>query len=105
MKELQGCYSTQLSGDNGKSNWIIYNKDKEKIYELPKHWTEKDTMKAIHFARDFENKSFEEGVEYGKKIKENEFKVKEVEFANIKSYLEGENLRLAQILDNLIGEK
>ena len=66
MNDLQTAYATQHSGNDGLSEWGVYNTKKEKIYTLPAEWTEKQVMKAIHLGRHFEHKAFNTGIVFQK---------------------------------------
>ena len=53
---LQTASATQMTTEGRKGEWVVNSADGEALYELPKHWDEKDVMKAIHFARYFERR-------------------------------------------------
>lgn len=65
--DLQTAYATQITSEkDGKGEWIVYNVDKEEIYRLPKEYTEKQVMEAIHLGRKFELIAFNKGVNFQK---------------------------------------
>jgi hypothetical protein len=57
---LQTAYATQMTNESGQSDWIIYN--------IPKEWTEKQVMTAIRMGRKFERLAFNDGIEFQRKI-------------------------------------
>ncbi len=69
--DIQTASATQLTTEDGKLDWVVNNEKGEKLYKLPKHWNEKDTMAAIHFAREFELIAYNKGIQFGKKIQSN----------------------------------
>lgn len=102
--ELQTAYATQLSDENGKGEWFIYNTDKVEIYKLPKEWTEKQVMGAIHLGRKFELQAFNNGVIMQKNKAPEEIKDLRSIVKNLSADREmiiNENMKLANELDKL----
>jgi hypothetical protein len=67
LVDLATCHTTQTTTDeHGKSEWIVYNEERKIIYRLPKEWTEKQVMTAIHMGREFELIALNAGVEFQK---------------------------------------
>ena len=102
--DLQSAYAT-ITTDNGiESEWIVYNADKKKIYELPSGWTEKQVMTAIHLGRKFELIAFNAGADLQKRkvpktIKDLRSMV--VQLAADKDIILNRNILLANELDKL----
>ena len=103
--ELQTAYATQLTTEEGKGEWVMFNTEKEEIYRLPKDWTEKQVMVAIHLARKFELLAFNKGVQFEKDKRPQEIKNLQAIVKNLnaeKQLLVKSNNELATELDNLI---
>lgn len=60
LLDLQNAYG-QWVEDKDNNQWIVYNKDGERLAELPAKWDEGDVMRAIRLGREFEKKAFEVG--------------------------------------------
>lgn len=105
--DMQSAYATQTTGKRGKSDWIVYNADQEKIYELPAKWNEKQVMDAIHFARKFELIAFNAGADLQKnKIPSTmkELRKMVVQLASDKDIILKRNVMLANELAKLNNE-
>jgi len=103
--DLQTAYATQtITEQNGKSEWIVYNTEKEIIYRLPADWTEKQVMAAIHLGRKFELIAFNKGVEFQKSKNPETIKTLQrmvVGLTSDKEMMKKENIKLANELDKL----
>jgi len=102
--DLQTAYATQLSDENGKGEWVVYNTDKVEIYKLPSDWTEKQVMTAIHLGRKFELQAFNNGVIFQKHKAPEEIKDLRNIVKNLSADREmiiNENMKLANELDKL----
>lgn len=102
--ELQLAYATQLTGQDEKGPWIVYSESNENLYELPKEWTEKQVMTAIHFARDFELKAFNKGISFQKTKEPETIKSLQALVTNLsadKEIMKRENIKIADELDRL----
>lgn len=66
--QLSTAHATQTTTEeHGKGEWVVYNNEREEIHRLPKDFTEKQAMAAIHLGRKFELIAFNKGVEFQKK--------------------------------------
>ena len=103
--ELQTAYVTQTTTEeNGRGEWVVYNTDKKEIYRLPKDWTEKQVMTAIHLGRRFELIAFNKGVEFQKsKNPETIIALQKivVTLTRDKELMKNENIKLSDELDKL----
>lgn len=103
--DLQTAYATQtITEGKGKSEWIVYNTEKEEIYRLPADWSEKQVMIAIHLGRRFELIAFNKGVEFQKSKNPETIKTLQkmvVQLTKDKELMKAENIKLANELDKL----
>jgi len=102
--DLQSCHATQLTSDGEISKWVVRNEQTEDLYELPKHWSEKDVMEAIKFARKFELIAFNAGIDFMKEKKNKEIENIKTSSENIIEFLKSENIRLSMILEQAMGD-
>lgn len=109
MNDLSKAYATQLDGGpDGKSEWVVYNENKEEIYRLPMHWNESEVMAAIHFGRKFELIAFNEGIEFQKGLAPTEIKSLRAIVKNLeaeKMVLKAEVNKLGTALDTWVAEE
>jgi hypothetical protein len=61
---LQTAYA-QTVRDQDANKWIVYDRDQNRLGELPARLTDQEAMHTLVFAREFENKAFHAGVEEG----------------------------------------
>ncbi len=103
--DLQTAYATQQTYQiGGKADWIVYNTEKKEIYTLPKEYTEKQVMAAIHLGRKFELIAFNKGVEFQREKTPGTIKNLQKIVKNLSSEKEmmiKENLKLSNELDKL----
>ena len=103
--DLQTAYATQtITESDGKGEWVIYNIDKKEIYRLPKEWTEKQVMTAIHLGRKFELIAFNKGIEFQKSKNPETIKTLQSMVVNLtadKDIMKKENIKLSDELDKL----
>jgi len=105
MNDLSTAYATQLDGNEGKTEWVVYNKNEEAIHTLPIDWTEKQVMTAIHLGRKFELKSFNEGITFRKVQEHKEIDNLKAIIRNLqaeKDMLIKENDKITTEIDKLI---
>ena len=96
---LQNCHATQIiTEENGKSKWIVKNSD-ESVYQLPAHWDEKDVMTAIHFARYFERKAYEQGKKEVLELKDSQIQSLTMNYNRLINELRDQNIKLANIIE------
>ena len=103
--KLQSCHATQLSSDDGISSWIVKDSENNPIYELPLHWTEKDVMAAIHFARHFEMIAYNKGIESISKYEKNKMTTMKTTYDGMIGFLKEENMKLSNMIEQLMEEK
>lgn len=65
---LNSAYAQQLTVEGKKREWVVYDKDINKLWTFPKEWNEKAVMSAIKLGREYETKAFNRGVEYQKSM-------------------------------------
>ena len=101
--KLQSAYVTQLTTEaEGKSEWIVMDKDGNKLYELPGNLDEHQVMACIHFARKFELDAFNAGINFWKEKTQKQIENMNKNYNNAVSFLKEENARLAYILEDAI---
>ena len=61
---IQNATATQITKEWGKGLWVVNSEKGDPLYELPKHFSEKDTMAAIHFVRKFELIAFNTWIDF-----------------------------------------
>lgn len=96
--ELQKAYATQLTGTNGKGEWVVYNEKQEEIARLPSNFDEHQVMAAIRLGRKFELIAFNTGIFFERERLNNEI----TGFKNQIKVLADENTRLSNKLQTLI---
>jgi len=115
MNELSTAYITQHTGNQGKSAWVVFNQNKEALVELPSHLNEHEAMDILMFARKYELKAFNAGIEYNKsKLHEDNVKalqecVRELRKENLllleqNELLLAENERIGDALDKEVSK-
>jgi len=66
--ELQNCNMHQLTSNAGKSDWQIRENITDNILDvLPNTISDRDIFAIVKFARKFELKAFNVGIDFGKK--------------------------------------
>ena len=104
--DLQNSHVNQYTDENGKKSvWEVQkNKTNEVLAVLPKELNDEQVFKVLHFARDFELLAFNIGMKYmQKEMIENHLAEKSV-YMKMIDQLKQENERLAEKLEELIGE-
>lgn len=102
--DLKTAYATQTTHEGNASEWIIYNTEKEIIYRLPKHYTEKQVSIALKLGRHFEHIAFNAGIRFQKDLVPNEMKTLQgmvLRLTEEKKLIIERNLLLAAELDKL----
>ena len=105
LYDLATAHATQTDRE-GKpiSEWIVKDEDANELYRLPSRWNEKDVMAAIHFAREFEAKAFNKGVNYQKEKQPQQMKELQkmvVKFDSERKIMKDRNIELANELEKL----
>ncbi len=103
--DLQDCHATQTTIDGSETTWAVKKSNGEVIDYLPSEWSEKDVMKAIHFARKFELIAFNAGIDFMKQKKNDEITNIKQQFDGFRKMMKEENERLAFLLEEKHGEK
>lgn len=68
--ELANCHVTQTTKEGqGKSKWVVKDQEGKELALLSQDLNEHQVMEAIHFARKFELKAWNAGIEFGKLIR------------------------------------
>ena len=66
---LHTAYVTQTTTErDGKTEWIVFDKDQKIIGRLDKNLDERQAMAFLHFARPFETAAFNRGSEFQKTL-------------------------------------
>ena len=54
--------------DEDENQWVVYDKEGERLGKLPANLDEKQTMSLLRFARKFEKGGFDKGLAMGKDV-------------------------------------
>jgi hypothetical protein len=100
--KLANAHVTQVTNKGKKSEWSIEeNITNNQLHVLPGNLGDKLIFNILNFARKFELIAFNEGIEFGKeKQRESSAKI-ERELTQKLQIATGENIRLAEALDNI----
>lgn len=103
--DLQSAHVTQYSNDGVKGDWHVrQNITNDDLFVFPPSISDDLMFQILRFARDYELKAFNSGIKF-QKNKQNEFLMAQIsELKGINSKLASENERLADILEQYIGE-
>jgi hypothetical protein len=106
--DLANAYATQHTGQNGKTEWVLFNQDKKEIFSFPKDWTEKQVFFVLNFARKFELDAFNAGINFQKEKSPKEVKMLRDMVQSLQAEKEvwkQENIRIGNKLDELLTSK
>ena len=100
--QLQAAHITQHKGKDGNTDWSIEeNITNDKLGTLPKHFKDSEVFAVMRFAREFELKALNAGIDF-QKDKNNEYLMAKIDKAeSIIRELGAENNKLASVLDNM----
>jgi len=102
---LAGSHATQLTKGHEKSEWFVKNKDGVQISTLPSKINETELFHILDLAKKYELEAFNIGINFGKKKTVEVYDKKIEKYQMIIEAQRAENERLANILDNMIGDK
>lgn len=100
--DIQLASATQFTEKGKRTKWIVNSYKGKPLYELPIHWSEKDTMAAIHFARKFELIAFNIWINFQRQKLEKSFDGERKALKEQIRLLEEANWRLAEQLGDFI---
>lgn len=104
MNPLASSYQTQITGTQGRSEWVVYSQDKKRLFSLPARLTELEVLSIIKEARKYESLAFNSGIEFQKGHAPVETKDLQTVVRNLRNenqILLKENEKLGDTLDRL----
>ena len=103
---LQNAHVNQSTTEkDGKSDWIVLeNITEEFLYTLPKHWDEITVFEALDFARKYELKALNVGINFGVTKMVEKFNIEREALRKHINDLTLANEKLAEKLEKYIGE-
>ena len=106
LLKLQACHTTQHSANGVKSDWSIEeNITNEVIEVLPKSLADKEALAVVNFAKRHELEAFNIGIKF-QKAQQNSYLTAQIQELKQKTeWLENENEKLANALENLTKAK
>ena len=90
--KLSTSYQTQVTGDKGKSDWVVYSQEKEELTRFPSHLSDDEVRKIIKFAKKYELEAFNNGIEFQKRSVPKTLS----SLRNVVTHLKRENQRLLE---------
>ncbi len=94
---LQNAHVTQLTDSTGqKTAWSVQeNETDEVLFELPVNLSENVVFAILKFARQYELKALNVGIQFSKKTEQNKFDTERQKLLRVISELEQSNGKLA----------
>ena len=103
---LSAAHVTQLTGVDGKKGpWrVCANKTNEVLAELDSKYTEAQVFQILDFAKQYELIAFNVGIQFQKKLSDTHWQGIESKLNRVINELTEANDKLANKLDDFIGE-
>ncbi len=106
MKDLIHLQTANVHQSSKDDDWHVRaNITGEELYTLPNKYREDDIFTIIKFGREFELKAFNTGISFQKKMDNKIFSDKEKKLLRVIKELEEANDKLANKLNQYIGEQ
>lgn len=107
MSEFKKLETAQITWkrDENDNNWVVRDDDGNELFQLPQKLSDREAMAILHAVRPFERQAFDDGYETMKGAMTQAHLNKKAEWDAERDFLRSENIRLAQILDQVIGDR